>query len=143
MINKILIAIEGSDSALNAAKYGIQLAKQVHAALELVYVVRYSAGNIDGGIFPAEIEAQEKKKAIQLINKIKGDYPDIKIQDFETKGQPGKEIVKVIQSWEADLLIIGHHTHHFLEGLLTSSIEKKLLKHPKIPVLIIPENYNF
>jgi len=143
MIKKILIAIDGSESALNAAKYGIQLAKHVHAALELVYIIRYSTGNIDGGIFPAEIETQEKKKAIQLINNIKREHRDIKIQDFETIGQPAKEIVKAIQSWEADLLIIGHHTHHFLEGLLTNSIEKKLLKHPKIPVLVIPENFNF
>ena len=143
MIKKILIAIDGSDSALNAANYGIQLAKQIHAELELVYVVRYSAGNIDGGIFPAEIEAQERQKAIQIIDKIKGEHSDVKIQDFETVGRPAKEIIKVIQSWDADLLIIGHHTHHFLEGLLTNSIEKKLLKHLKIPVLAIPENYNY
>ncbi|MGC1513996.1 universal stress protein [Flagellimonas sp.] len=141
IIKKILVAIDGSDSALNAANYAVELANQVHAQLEIVYVVRYSPGKIDAGIFPADIQSEEKENAIQLINKIRQEHPEVKIQDFETLGRPAEEINKTIQNWNANLLIIGHHAHRFFTHLLKNSIEKKLLKHLKVPLLIIPENY--
>jgi len=141
MIKKILVAIDGSFSTMNAADYAIQLAEQFYAQLEIIYVVRYSPGNIPAGIFPADVQAQEKERAIELIDKIKSEHPEVKIQDFETLGRPADEINKTIQKWDADMLVIGHHAHYFFKHVLKSSIEKKLLKHLKIPLLIIPENY--
>ncbi len=141
MIKKILVAIDRSPSAMNAANYAIQIAEQFSAQLEIVYIIRYSPGKIDAGIFPAEVQAQEKVKAIKLIDKIKNEHPEVKIHDFEILGRPDEEINRTIEKWEADLLIIGHHAHYFFEHLLTRSIEKKLFKHLKIPLLIIPENY--
>jgi len=141
MISKILIAIDGSVSALNATDYAIELAKKTKSKLEIVYIVRYAIGNIDAGVLPMEIEKKEKEKSIQLINKIKEEYRDMKILDFETVGRPAKEIKKEIKKWEADLLIIAHHTYSFFEKLFNNSVEKNLLKNLKIPLLIIPENY--
>ena len=52
------------------------------------------------------------------------------------------EITAAINNWKPDLFIIGHHSHYFLEHLFIGSLEKKLLQRLKIPVLIVPENYN-
>jgi len=142
MISKILVAIDGSESALNAANCAIKLAKQVNAKLEIVYVVRYSIGNIAGGIMPFEIEVNEKEKAIELIKKIKLNNPEIKITDFETIGLPIQKIVKMTEDWDAELLIIGHHTHNFIEKLFTASIEYNILDNIHIPIMIIPKRYN-
>lgn len=141
MIKKILVAIDGSPSAMNAANYAIQIAEKFDAQLELIYVIRFSPGNIPAGIFPADVQAQEKERAIELIDKIKSENPEVKIHDFETLGRPAEEIDKTIKKWDADLLVIGNHAHYFFKHLLKSSIEKKLLKNLKIPLLIIPENY--
>jgi nucleotide-binding universal stress UspA family protein len=141
MIHKILLAIDGSASALNAADYAIELAKKTKSELEIVYIVRFAMGNIDAGILPMDIEEKEKERAIQLINKIKEEHEDVKIQDFETVGRPVKEINDEIKKWEADLLIIGHHTHSFFEKLFINSFENDLLKNLKIPLLTIPANY--
>tara|TARA_R110000764_G_scaffold230051_1_gene321134 strand:+ start:803 stop:1240 length:438 start_codon:yes stop_codon:yes gene_type:complete len=141
MIKKILVAIDGTPSAMNAADYAIQLVEQFDAQLEIIYVVRYSPGNIPAGIFPADVQAQEREQAIDLIDKIRSEHPELKIHDFETLGRPAEEIDMTIQKWDADMLVIGHHAHYFFKHVLKSSIEKKLLKHLKIPLLIIPENY--
>ncbi len=143
MISKILIAIDGSVSALNATDYAIELAKKTKSELEIVYIVRYAMGNIDAGVLPMEIEKKEKEKSIQLINRIKEEHGDVKIKDFETIGRPAKEINKEIKKWEADLLIVGHHTHTFFEKLFKNSVENNLLKNLKIPLLIIPQNYKY
>jgi nucleotide-binding universal stress UspA family protein len=142
MISKILVAIDGSESALNAANCAIKLAKQINATLEIVYVVRYSIGNIAAGIMPFDIEENEKEKAIELIEKIKKNNPEIKITDFETIGLPLPKIIKMTEDWDAELLIVGHHTHTFFEKLFVLSVEYNLLDNIHIPVMIIPKKYN-
>lgn len=142
IIRKILVGIDGSDSAINAANYAIKLAKEIQAKLEIIYVIRFSTGNIDPGVLRVKIEEYEKERALKLVGKIKNQHPEIKISDIEPIGYPITEINKAIENWKPDLLIIGHHTHHFLEHLYMGSIEKKLLYKLKIPLLIIPENYN-
>lgn len=141
MIHKILVGIDGSASALNAANYAIKLAKELQAELEIIYVIRYSIGNVDKGILPVRIEEYEKERAIALVGKIKNQHPEIKISELEPIGHPIDEIHKAIDLWKPDLFIIGHHTQHFLEHLFMGSIEKKLLSNLKIPLLIVPENY--
>jgi nucleotide-binding universal stress UspA family protein len=141
MINKILVGIDGSDSAINAANYAIKLAKEIQAELEIIYVIRFSTGNIDAGVLHIEIEEYEKERAVELVGKIKNEHPEIKISDIEPIGRPISEINKAIENWKPDLFIIGHHTHHFLEHLFIGSIEKKLLSNLKIPLVIVPENY--
>lgn len=141
MIHKILVGIDGSDSALNAANYAIKLAKEIHAELEIIYVIRYSIGNVDKGILPVRIEEYEKERARELVGKIKTQHQEIKISDIEPIGLPIAEINKAIDNWKPDLFIIGHHTQHYLEHLFIGSIEKKLLSNLKIPLLIVPESY--
>jgi len=143
MISKILVAIDGSPSALNAVNCSIKLAKQLNASIEIVYVVRYSIGNIAAGIMPYEIEENEKEKAIELIRKIEINNPSVKITDFETVGLPIHKIIKMTDDWDADLIVIGHHTHNFIEKLFITSVESNLLNNLKIPMLIIPKKYNY
>lgn len=141
MIRKILVGIDGSDSAINAANYAISLAKEIRAELEIIYVIRFSTGNIDAGILPVKIEEYEKERAVKLVKKLKNEHPYLKISDMEPIGLPIKKINQAINQEKPDLFIIGHHAHHFLEHLFRGSVEKKLLENLKIPLLIIPENY--
>ena len=117
------------------------MAKEIQAELEIIFVIRFSTGNIDVGVFPIKIEEFEKERAVELVGKIKNQHPDIKISDIEPIGRPISEINKAIENWKPDLFIIGHHTHHFLEHLFMGSIEKKLIGNIKIPLVIVPENY--
>jgi len=139
MINKILVAIDGSISAKNAVEYAVRLAKEVNAQIEIIYVIKYAIGAIDAGILPIDIEAHEKENALKLIDEIKKEHPDISIKDFEPIGQPTEEIIKTIKNWEADLLVIGHHTHSFIDKILMGSVENTILHHIHIPVLVIPK----
>ena len=138
-IKKILIAIDGSKSAINAAEKGFELAKEMSAKVELIYVIPYAIGNIDGGVLPYELEKLEKERAEKLVNSIKAKHKDISILDVEPIGEPSEEIHKAIDTFKPDLFIIGHHTHNFLESIFIESIEKKLLHNLKIPLLIIPD----
>jgi len=138
MIKKILIAIDGSESAINAAKYALFLSKKVHADVEIIYVIPNILGEIDASVLPVDVEAVEKKNTKKTIGLIKKEFPKVKINDIEVVGDPAKEINKVIDKFNADLLIIGHHTHNFIDKIFVGSVENQLLNKLKIPMLIVP-----
>jgi len=141
-MKKILIAIDYSMSALNAAKYGLDLARQLKLDIGIAEITKYAMGNIDAGIMPFDAEKANQQRAKTYIDEIKQQYPDMSIQEFVPIGKPDIEIQKIIKLWGADMLIIGHHTHSALYKLFSKSVEAKLLAHIEIPILIVPENYS-
>jgi nucleotide-binding universal stress UspA family protein len=141
-IKRILVALDGSKSALQATNYAIDFAHLVNAKIEIISIIKYAMGNIDAGVLPSEVEKANELRTIKLIEKIKKEHPNTIIKDFVTVGIPVKEIHKGIKEWKADLLIIGHQTHSFVERLYINSVEKKLINHIECPILIIPESIN-
>lgn len=140
MIDKILIAIDDSPSAMHAADYGIRLATNLGVKIGVICVTKPSMGNIDAGITPVEVEKAMQRRSDLLIDEISITHPEVKFEEFDPIGNPEKEIRNVIALWKPDMLIIGHHNGSFLNTITGNHIEKKLLRHIKIPILIIPEN---
>ncbi|WP_452598323.1 universal stress protein [Pontimicrobium sp. MEBiC01747] len=139
MTEKILIAIDNSPSAMNAANYGIKFAKKIKAQVGVIYVTNYSIGNIEAGVLPNVVEQQLQQRHDILMDEINITHPAIEIHEFDPIGRPEKEIENIISLWKPNLLIIGHHTHGFLETLFGHHTEKRLIHHLKIPLLLVPE----
>ena len=53
-------------------------------------------------------------------------------------GDPAHVIVEDADQEQADLVIIGHHHHRFLERLLLGSVASEVLKRIHRPLLILP-----
>lgn len=141
-MKRILIASDGSQSAINAAEYGIAYATHLNADIALVSVTDYSIGNMDAGISPKEIEDTGQAQAKAHVKDLLSRHGDLNIVEFEPIGRPDLEINKVIDDWQADLLIIGHHTHHFWEKILFKNLEHKIMSVIKIPLMIIPKDFH-
>lgn len=141
IFNKILVAVDGSDSALHALEYSINLAKETNAKLEVIYIVPYAIGNIDAGILPSELEKKELNTAKSLLEIIQKQHKEVEMSSVVSIGKPIKEIQTIISKWNADLFVIGHHTHSVIHKILNGSVESDILKHLKCPLLIIPQNY--
>lgn len=140
-MQKILIAIDDSLSALNATKYGIELAQKLNAQIGLIEVTNYSVGNVEAGVMPADFDKAGVLRSKAHIEEIKKTYPNLSIEEFEPIGVPDKELNQTIKLWDANILVIGHQAHDLLHRLFSRSVEKELLKHITIPLLVVPENY--
>lgn len=140
MINKILIAVDDSPSAMHAADYGIRLAKKLGAKVGVISVTHHNVGNIDGGLMPVEVEKALQRRNNMLMDEIAITHPKFEIEEFDPIGRPDNEIENVIELWKPHLLVLGHHKHGIIERLMNRSIERNLIKNIKIPILIVPEN---
>ena len=137
---KILIAIDSSEYSMTAAKRGLELAHQLNVKAALVFVVDISKamGNIDAGITHEQALIVLKKEAEQTLDELAEMYNGNELMKFMPEGYPEKDILKMAESWEADLLVLGTHGRTGLLHLLTGSVAEHIMRHAKIPVMIVP-----
>lgn len=138
--NKILIAVDSSEYSMKAAKKGLELAHQLNAKAALLFVVDKSKamGNVDAGILPAEALIVLKKEAEQTLDELAEMYNGKGLMKFMPEGHPTEDIIKTAETWEADLIVVGTHGRTGLQHLLMGSIAEHIVRHSKIPVMVVP-----
>ncbi len=138
--SKILIAVDSSEYSMNAAKKGLELSHQLNAKVALLYVVDTSKalGNIDAGISAEQALIILKKEAEQTLDELAAMYNGSSIMKFIPEGIPSKDIIKTAEIWEADLIILGTHGRTGLQHLLVGSVAEHIIRHSKIPVMVVP-----
>ncbi len=138
--SKILIAVDSSEYSMNAAKKGLELSHQLNAKVALLYVVDTSKalGNIDAGVSAEQALIILKKEAEQTLDELAAMYNGSSIMKFIPEGIPSKDIIKTAEIWEADLIILGTHGRTGLQHLLVGSVAEHIIRHSKIPVMVVP-----
>jgi len=147
MIKKILVAVAGSDIALKAVKYAVDMAKQTSAALILLNVIDDSA--VIAQFIPAEISrvhipqpigqymrgTAEKiiERAVTLCGKHK-----VKARGVIRHGRPVDEILGEARKSKADIIVIGSRGKGSIESAVLGSVTYGVIhKNTRYPVLVI------
>ncbi|MEO8765134.1 MAG: universal stress protein [Ginsengibacter sp.] len=138
--SKILIAVDSSEFSMQAAKKGLELAHQLNAKAALLFIVDTSKamGNVDAGVTPQEALIVLKKEAEQTLDELAAMYNGNELLKFMPEGHPAEDIIKTAQNWEADLIVVGTHGRSGLVHILVGSVAEHVVRHSKIPVMIVP-----
>jgi nucleotide-binding universal stress UspA family protein len=140
--NKILIAIDSSAYAMEAAKKGFKLAHQLKASIGLIYVIdkNKESLNADLGITPDNSQAILIRQAEENITQMIKLYDGIdEVIQFTPEGLPQHEIIKIAKEWKADLIVIGTHGRTGLMHLLMGSVAEYIVRHSPLPVMVVPK----
>jgi universal stress protein A len=147
MISKILVPTDGSKTAQKAARYGVDLAKQLKASVIVLSVV--DQRSFIGHPVPAArtakhviepIEDYLREAAEGYVGEIKelGDKNGVQSKTVITKGHPVEEIVKEAKKSKADLIVMGSHGRSALAAAVLGSVAYGVMhKDTKIPVLVV------
>ena len=148
-MKKICIALDTTPSAEKVARLGYEYAEALNAEVILVHVVSnaalyntdydpimgYSGFLIQQNLeFTEDLEG-ESEKFLQATARFLGE-PDLETKVLD--GEAGTEILEFIKEWNADVLVIGTHSHSVLENVLLGNTAVKIVKHAKIPMLVVP-----
>ena len=147
MLKRILIAYDGSETGLKAAKVGIDLAKIYGAEVLVVYAADTKILDQMGDIllFPGAKEKIEKmmeeqgKEATGKISKLASDA-GLRCQEIVEEGDPSSELLKVSERNGADLVVIGSTGKTALGRALLGSVAERMVHHSKVPVMVVPGN---
>lgn len=139
MFKRILLAVDGSDHALHAAKMAGELARNMSAE-SLRIVVAFShipsylgEPNMQIAIDSRMKEADEILQAsLNAVGKIPGE-----IHTELIEGSPAEAIIDVAETRHSDVIVMGSRGISTLAGLLLGSTSQKVVSHAPCPVLIV------
>ncbi len=146
MINKILIAVDGSRHSLTGVEFGAEIAKGVGAEVMLYHVVKpYSLPDALKKFAKAEhLETFDpellRKGAEYLLAGARGvaQKAGLKNVRIETdEGPIARSIIERAKSFKADLIVIGSRGMGDIEGMLRGGVSHRVETMAKCPVLVV------
>jgi nucleotide-binding universal stress UspA family protein len=148
-MKKILIAIDYNPSAERVAETGYLFAKALNAEVVIVHVITEPAYyaieyspimGYQGGYTSGTIDLIEdiKKEAENFLAASVKHLGDNSIKTMVLDGETTDSILKYSEEWNADLIVMGSHSHKGLERLFVSDTAVHVLKNSKLPLLTIP-----
>lgn len=140
-IKKIVCAVDLTESTPDVAEYAVMVAKAMNAELVVVHVApsltQYSAFEVQ----PKALESfigEISEEASESMQKIMGEYFDgVPAESKVLIGYPAKEILKVAEQENADLIVMGTHGRRGVDLIVFGSVADKVVKSANIPVLTI------
>lgn len=145
MFKKIMVATDGSQTSIRTAELAVGLARLSRGSIIAIYVVDiYRLAHLPGyAAFPSlssrlmELMQREGELAISEVENMACDA-GVPFSSIIAEGDPSQEIVKRSHKSGADLLVLGRIGRSDLEKILLGCVAEKVVRHSKIPVLIVP-----
>lgn len=147
----ILAPVDGSDSALEAARYAAWLARAMDIPLRLLFAFPADALHLFGvppetaeadeiaGYSPENFTAMRQKRAQQVFDRVRASIGDegIRIEQALLTGDPATVIVEHAATTEAPLIVMGRRGLSRVSELLMGSVSHRVSHHAACPVLIV------
>jgi nucleotide-binding universal stress UspA family protein len=143
MITRVLVAIDGSDTSLLAAKYAAFLATNLGCKVTLLHVVEYPP-------LPFALAGVSEEESRRFNNRVvesgrsilrlgqkplaeAGVAAEIELRE----GRPADVICQVAQEGKFDLVIIGNRGRGMVSRVLLGSVSQEVVRAAPCPVLVI------
>lgn len=145
MYQRILVAVDGSDTAKQALREATRLAKDQRAELRLIHVIDETLITWDesGTMGETATLLEALRKAGQTI----ADKALAQMREAGLKAQVvlpetfGERVASVIaeeaRRWPADLIVIGTHGRRGVDRLLLGSVAEGVVRLSAKPVLLV------
>lgn len=122
---RLLVAVDGSECATRAAKYGLELAKHYGAAVDVVH----ATSDPDG-------RAEEGRAILEAATDF--DLEGVEVETHLLAGKPTAVINTQAAERGADLLVMGRHGRRGIRERLLGSVTERVLRRADAPVLTVP-----
>jgi nucleotide-binding universal stress UspA family protein len=152
MINKILIAFDGSEPSEHALDQGVEIAKKFKADVKVLSVVPRVMMPVfpDEGFGAAPITAaqefgeyQERMREFyenalnEAGDKIKDNATDLNVETVLKEGRPSSTIVETAEEDDVDLIVIGSRGLGGITGFILGSTSRRVVESCTKPILVV------
>lgn len=145
MYERILVAVDGGDSADLAMTQAIGMARAFHADIKLLYVVDDSeffdtAGMADTAMVLSQL-VQGGERALDLAAERCSQAGVTCIKELVERplgrGNISETIVERADTWPADLIVMGTHGRRGMRRVIMGSVSEGVVAQTSKPVLLI------
>ncbi|MAO48793.1 MAG: universal stress protein [Aequorivita sp.] len=148
-MKKVLIALDYNPNSEKVVNNGKELAQLMDAEICLFHVlaeVRYYGMQYEpfmgyeGYAFPVDFRIQEEfvKVAKDYLEKTAAHIGGNNVTTHLAEGDTAKSILEYAEEWNADVIVMGTHSHGTLEKIFLGTVASSVLEKTKIPVYMVP-----
>jgi len=141
MFEEILIATDGSEHSLQAAKTGIDLAKLSGGRVTALYVVDPGVlSDVSHNIVDDVVEGmrrsmmKEAEKAMTLVEEL-AKAAGVPAEKKIVEGNPAPEILNMSKGM--DVVVVGSIGSTGLSKYLLGSVAEKIVRNSEVPVMVV------
>ncbi|HII81161.1 MAG TPA: universal stress protein [Methanosarcina sp.] len=142
---QILIATDGSETANEAADFGIEMVGCSGAKVYALYVIDispYRSVSLDK-IWSKEVLDEYERvghEATSYIERI-GKAAGVEVESRVLKGHPAEKIINFAEDNNIDMIIVGSLGKGRYERAVLGSVSDKIIRYSKVPVLVVRERH--
>jgi len=146
----VLIATDGSDPSISAARTGRELLASAETVTLLSVMTEGDPGDDAGGIegpvlSPAEQKATwdaELAEAREELAATAQFVTNARVEQLVEVGEAADVICRVADRLRVDVIIVGSHGRTGIGRLLLGSVSEHVVRHAPCPVLVVRERHN-
>ena len=139
MFERILLAVDGSEHALHAARVAAELARAMRSD-QLRIVVCFEGipsylgePNLQNAIDQRVLASNEiLQQAVDALGDV-----SVEVHTELIEGDPAEAIIEVARTRESNVIVMGSRGLGRLAGLVLGSTSQKVVSHAPCPVLIV------
>lgn len=138
---KVIVAVDGSDNGLQAARVAARMADSMGAELVLLHVFALMSDDIAGalGMTAEEIEEVRDRSARKAFDAVLDAISDRAQppQEVALTGDVAEAILDYLDDATDVLLVMGRRGQTRMGSLLLGSVSDKVLRHTRTPVTVV------
>lgn len=138
---KIIVAVDGSSTAMQAARIGARLADGMQAELVLLHCFPMMSSDIAGalGMSAEDITHARDTAARRAFDQVLNELSDRDPAPTEVAliGDVAEEILAYLDNARDVLLVMGRRGQTRMGALLLGSVSDKVLRHTRTPVTVV------
>ncbi|NLR61017.1 universal stress protein [Chitinophaga polysaccharea] len=142
-MSNIMIAVDLGNFSEQLITTGLEWARKMDANVTLFSVVEIGMGiglPESGPVFTDDIPARIREVE-ERLETYRQNYPDSnRIKILVTAGSPKNETLDQAHGNNISMLVVGTHGRTGLDHMLLGSNAEYIIRHSRIPVLVIPYN---
>jgi len=132
------VPVDGSDHALKALNYALEMAEKYDAKVEIMTVVNEVKMAPDWAReYSEKLREQGEEILTSIFSKAVKQKPDLDISKCLAEGYASEEILKCAERGHHDLIVMGSRGMGLMRGLVLGSVSSRVVNQAKIPVLIV------
>lgn len=145
-MKRILVPVDGSNSACKAVDYAFCLAAKSGAEIDFLYIANVNAAVggyrlANNTCFPQEVLDSVFKVGEAVLDRIFSRMPEgIKAKRKVVGGIPTSAILEYADENKADMIIVGSRGLSMVKGALLGSVSQHLVEYASCPVMVVKEN---
>ncbi len=143
MLQRIVVGTDGSDTATDAVRHAVELAKATGAKLEIVsaYASGPSGPSGESVEIPGDVQHQTGPRA--EVNMIldaaagEAEKAEVDVHTHPREGDPADALLDVAEEVNADLIVVGNKGMTGAKRFLLGSVPNKVSHHAPCGVYIV------